>query len=180
MCMNRVDTIKDVWRSLEKEGSDGLVKRAIDIPSCLKTFCTYKLPDGFIGIAFSFHQDIKIDISNFHDLSELNVSLFNDSSFPNSKLLLIQLTNREHRAIDIFAIICANIVGSILEVDSEREGIRLVIAQMRKWKDLFSRRKNQKLSLQEQQGLYCEFFFLRKLIRSIDKITAITTHGKAI
>ena len=175
--MNRVDTIKDVWRSLEKEGTDGLVKRAIDIPSCLKTFCTYKLPDGFIGIAFSFHQDIKIDISNFHDLSELNVSLFNDSSFPNSKLLLIQLTNREHRAIDIFAIICANIVGSILEVDSEREGIKLVIAQMRKWKDLFSRRKNQKLSLQEQQGLYGELFFLRKLIRSIDKSTAISVWG---
>ncbi len=169
--MNKVETIKEVWLRLADEGTDGLVKIALDIPSILKTFCTYKNPEKFYGIAFSFHQNIKIDISNFLDLSEIKVSLFNDASFPDSKLLLIQLINRESRVFDIFASICTNIVNSIRDAESEKEAVRLVITQMRKWKDLFSKRKGQKLSAQEQQGLYGELTFLRKLLfLSIDKV----------
>ena len=173
--MNRVSTIKDIWHKLESECTEGLVKRALDIPSCLKTFCTYRSPEKYLGIAFSFHQDIKLDISVFQDLSELNISLFKDNSFPDSKLLLVQLINREQRVNDIFASICANIVSSILEVESEREGVRLVLAQLRKWKDLFSKRRSQKLSTQEQQGLYGELFFLKKLLHLIDKAKATTS-----
>ena len=173
--MNRASIIKSVWQKLENEGTEGIVKRALDISSCLKTFCTYKVPEKYFGIAFSFHQDIKLDISLFQDLSELNISLFKDNSFPDSKLLLIQLTNREQRVNDIFASICANIVGSILEAKSEKEGVRLVITQLRKWKDLFSKRRNQKLSPQEQQGLYGELYYLRKLLYKIDKTKAIST-----
>lgn len=170
--MNRVDSIKDVWRKLEKEGTEGLVKRGLDIPSCLKTFCTYRFPEKCFGIAFSFHQGIKLDTSSIQDLSELEVSLFNDTSFPESKLLLIQLNNREVRVNDIFATICANVINSIIEVASEKEGIHIVITQMRKWKELFSKRNVQKLSAQEQQGLFGELFFLRKLLlSSIDKVT---------
>ena len=175
MYMNRVNSIKEIWQRLENEGTEGLVKRALDISSCLKTFCTYRLPERYLGIAFSFRQDIKLDISHFQDLSELNVTLFNDASFPDSKFLLIQLNNREQRVNDIFASICANIVRSIMGVETEREGVRLVIAQLRKWKDLFSKRNNQKLSNQEQQGLYGELFFLRKLLNSIDKVKATSS-----
>jgi len=173
--MNRASKLKEIWQKIENEGTEGLVKRAFDIPSCLKTFCTYSYPDRYFGIAFSFHQDINLDISVFKDLSELNISLFKDNSFPDAKLLLIQLTNREPRVNDIFATICANIIDSILNAESEREGVRLVIAQLRKWKDLFSKRRIQRLSAQEQQGLYGELFFLRKLLLSIDKTKALIT-----
>lgn len=170
--MNRVDSIKEVWQKLENEGTEGLVKRALDIPSCLKTFCTYRFPEKYFGIGYSFRQGFKLDISSLQDLSELEVSLFNDVSFPGSKLLLIQLNNREVRVNDIFATICANIVSSIIGAASEKEGMWLVITQMRKWKELFSRRKDQRLSAQEQQGLFGELFFLRKLLlSSIDKVT---------
>lgn len=172
--MNRVDTIKEVWQKLESEFTEGLIKRALDISSCLKTFCTYSFPEKYCGIAFSFHQDIKLDISSFQDLSELKVSLFNDASFPKSKILIIQLNNRESRVNDIFASICANIVNSIIDATSEKEGVRLVTTQMRKWKELFSKRRNQKLSAQEQQGLFGELFFLRKLLLlPIDKTSSI-------
>lgn len=171
--MNKVNSIKNIWQKLESEGSGGLVKRALDVPSCLKIFCTYSSPENNLGIAFSFHQDIKLDISDFQDLSELNITLYKDTSFPDSRLLIIQLTNRDQRLDDIFASICANIVSSILEIESEREAVRLVISQFRKWKDIFSRRRNQKLSLQEQQGLFGELFFLGKLLRSIDICKAI-------
>lgn len=174
MYMNRVNMIKDVWQRLESEATEGLFKRALEIPSCLKTFCTFRSPEKFFGIAFSFHQDIKLDISIFHNLSELNVTLFKDTSFPNSNLLLVQLNNRERRANDIFAFICANIVSSILNIESEKESVRMVMTQMKKWKELFSKKKNHLLSTQEQQGLFGELFFLIKLLHtSIDKAAAI-------
>jgi len=174
MYMNKDNDIKVIWRELEEAHVSGLVKRAIDIPSCLKMFCTYKSPDGYNGIAFSFSQEIKVDVSPFSSLSEMEVSLFKDNSFPDSKFLLIQLLNRGDRVRDIFAAICGNIANTIQSVSTEKEAIKLVISQMRKWQDLFSKKLKSTLSIQEQQGLFGELSFLRKLICSpIDKVRSI-------
>lgn len=158
--------IKRIWNELAETSMSGVVKRAIDIPSSLKMFCTYKAPDGYCGIAFSFNQEISLDISPFHHLTEMEVSLFKDYSFPDSKFLLIQLNNREERVRDIFAAICSNIANIIVSVPTEREAIKLVINQMRKWQDLFSKKIKNTLSIQEQQGLFGELSFLQKLINS--------------
>lgn len=166
--------IKAIWMELAEAHVSGLVKRAIDITSCLKMFCTYKSPEGFYGIAFSFSQEIKLDISPFCNLSEIEVSLFKDNSFPNSMFLFIQLLDRGDRVRDIFAAICGNIARTILSISSERDAVKLVISQMRKWQDLFSKKLESILSTQEQQGLYGELSFLQKLICSpMDKVRSI-------
>ena len=166
--------IKRIWNELAETSMLGVVKRAIDIPSSLKMFCTYKSPDGYCGIAFSFNQGISLDISPFHNLTEIEVSLFKDYSFPDSKFLLIQLNNREKRVCDIFAAICSNIANIIVSVPTEREAIKLVINQMRKWQDLFSKKIKNTLSIQEQQGLFGELSFLQKLINSsINRVRSI-------
>lgn len=166
--------IKRIWNELAETSMSGVVKRAIDIPSSLKMFCTYKAPDGYCGIAFSFNQEISLDISPFHHLTEMEVSLFKDYSFPDSKFLLIQLNNREERVRDIFAAICSNIANIIVSVPTEREAIKLVINQMRKWQDLFSKKIKNILSIQEQQGLFGELSFLQKLINSsINRVRSI-------
>lgn len=162
--MNKDNEIKTIWKELEETHVSGLVKRAIDIPSCLKMFCTYKSPDECCGIAFSFNQEIKVDISPFSSLSEMEISLFKDNSFPDSKFLLIQLLNRGDRVRDIFATICGNIANTIQSISTEREAVKLVISQMRKWQDLFSKKMKNTLSIQEQQGLFGELLFLQKLI----------------
>jgi len=172
--MNKDSEIKAIWMELAEAHVSGLVKRAVDIPSCLKMFCTYKSPDGFYGIAFSFSQDIKLDISPFSNLSEIDVSLFKDNSFPDSKFLLIQLLGGGNRVRDIFASICDNIASTILSVSSERDAVMLVISQMRKWQDLFSKKLKNILSIQEQQGLYGELSFLQKLICfPMDKVCSV-------
>ena len=172
--MSKDSKIKAIWMELAEAHVSGLVKRAIDIPSCLKMFCTYKSPEGFYGIAFSFSQEIKLDISPFSNLSEIEVSLFKDNSFPDSKFLLIQLLDRGDRVRDIFASICGNIASTILSISSERDAVKLVISQMRKWQDLFSKKLKNTLSIQEQQGLYGELSFLQKLICSpMDKVCSV-------
>lgn len=172
--MNSDNMIKDIWKELEEAHVPSVVKRAIDIPSCLKMFCTYNGQDGYYGIAFSFSEGINLDISPFQNLSEIEVSLFKDSSFPDSKFLLIQLVNRDCRVRDIFAAICGNIANTIQSVSSEREAVLLVVSQMRKWQDLFSKKIKTTLSVQEQQGLFGELSFLQKLIcSSMDKVHAV-------
>ena len=152
MYMSKDNEIKVIWKELENAHVSGLVKRAIDIPSHLKMFCTYKCPDECCGIAFSFSQELKLDISPFSSLSEIEVSLFKDNSFPDSKFLLVQLLDRGERMRDIFAIICGNIANTIQTTSTEKDAIRLVISQMRKWQDLFSKKLKRTLSIQEQQG----------------------------
>lgn len=161
--MNKIDSIKTLWQKIAEEHTPGLVKRGIDISSSLKMYCTYKYPDSFRGIAFSFNKEIKCDLAKLQDLSELSVSLYADHSFPDSKFLLVQLNNQDSHLNEIFASICWNLANSILNVGNEREGIRLVISQLCKWKDLFSKKRMKPLSLQEQQGLFGELTFLRKL-----------------
>lgn len=174
--MNKDSEIKAIWNKLEEVHVIGLVKRAIDIPSALKMFCTYKSPEEYCGIAFSFSQEIKIDISQFGSLSEMEVSLFNDNSFPDSKFLLIQLLNRSDRMRNIFAAICGNIANIILHIKTERDAVKLVISQMRRWQELFSKKLKNTLSIQEQQGLFGELSFLQKLICSpIENVYSIET-----
>lgn len=172
--MNKDNEIKVIWKELEEAHVSGLVKRAIDIPSCLKIFCTYKSSDECCGIAFSFSQEIKADISPFSSLSEMEVSLFKDNSFPDSKFLLIQLLNNGDRVRDIFAAICGNIANAIQLISTEREAVKHVLSQMHHWQDLFSKKLKNTLSIQEQQGLYGELSFLQKLILSpMDKLRSV-------
>lgn len=166
MYMNKDNTILGIWKELADSQASGIIKRALDISSNLKMFCTYKRPDRFCGIAFSFSQNISLDISPFHNLSEIEISLFKDNSYSDSKLLLIQLINREKRVCEIFATICSNIATTIQSVPTERESVNLVISQMRKWQDLFSKKIKNTLSIQEQQGLFGELLFLQKLLNS--------------
>ena len=161
--MNKVSSIKTLWQKMAEECTTGLVKRGLDIPSSLKMYCTYQSPEGYCGVAFSFNQDIKIDIIKLQDLLELSISLFKDNSFSDSKLLLVQLNNQEGRTNDIFASICWNLANSIINIDSEQEAIHLVISLLNKWRGLFTKKRKNPLSLQEQQGLYGELTFLSKL-----------------
>lgn len=139
-------------------------------------FCTYKSPDEYCGIAFSFSQEIKVDISPFSNLSEIEVTLFKDNSFPDSKFLLIQLITRGDRVRDIFAAICGNIANAIQVISTEREAVKLIISQMRKWQEMFSKKLQKTLSIQEQQGLFGELSFLQKLICSpMDKVRSVVS-----
>ena len=162
--MNDIKKLKTIWKELANEQSPGIVKRAVELSSCLKTFCTYNSQDNNCGIAFSFHKDINVNILSFQDLAEIKVSLLTDNSFPDSNLLLIQLVEKEGRVIEIFETICSNIIAVTKRVDDERSAINLVITQMKKWKQLFSRKSSEALTPAEQQGLLGELFFLNKLL----------------
>jgi hypothetical protein len=147
---------------MEGEQTIGLVKRLYQTDSTCRFYVTFKYPERYFGIAFSFSNNISINTLPFQNLKELEVILLKDTSYRDYNMLVIQLFNLENR--DVFAALCENLIQSIDKQDSESKISRTVINQLEKWKILFSRDNTAFLTTSEQQGLYGELHFLQKIL----------------
>ena len=154
--------ISDIWGILEEEKNTGLVKRLYSRNVFFHIYGTLQYPEKFYGVAFTFSNDIRIDISSFNNLRELKVMLLDDSTFENSRLLIVQLLHPDSR--DIFASLCENLIQSVIYLKTEQQVIRAVVNQLAKWKTLFELSSATGLTTAEQQGLYGELHFLQKFL----------------
>ncbi len=157
--MNR---ILDIWTDLEKANSNDLLKKLYsnDVNQCV--YGIFKNPEKYCGIAISVSKDIRIDISPFANLQDLKVSLYNDSSFDNHVMLLIELLDYSSR--DVFSVLCEDLVITVSKLLSEKSIIKAVLNQLEKWKSLFDRYNSIGLTPAEQQGLFGELHFLQKYL----------------
>lgn len=166
MFMTTDNHILEHWKLLEEQKNVGLFKRLYSKDILFPIYCTFQFPDNYYGVAFTFSNDIRIDISSFENLRELKVMLLPDKSFENSRMLMIQLLQPNNR--DIFATLCENLVQSVIRFDSEKKIVRTVINQLEKWKTLFDKNNATGLSTSEQQGLFGELHFLEKFFSCCD------------
>lgn len=164
--MTKNNHILELWNALEQEKNIGLVKRLYSSDLPFRIYAIYQYPEKYYGIAFSFNKDLKIDISSFDNFRELRVSLLIDTTFENSKLLIIQLLQPNYS--DIFACLCENLIQSIILLNTEQKIIRTVLNQLEKWKTLFDKNSSLGLTPEEQQGLYGELHFLQNLFTKCD------------
>lgn len=157
--MNR---IVEIWSDLEKANTIGLLKKLYsnDINQCV--YGIFKNPEQYCGIAISVSKDVPFDISPFSMLQDLKVSLYNDSSFENHVMLLIELLDYSSR--DVFSVLCENLVITVSKLKSEKSIIKAVLNQLEKWKSLFDKYNSIGLTPAEQQGLFGELNFLQKYL----------------
>lgn len=160
--MTTSNHILELWEALEEEKSIGLVKRLYSSDVPFHIYGTFQYPERYYGVAFTFSNNICIDISSFNNLRELKVMLLADTTFVNSRLLIIQLLHPNSR--DIFATLCENLVKSVLCLNTEQKISRTVVNQLEKWKMLFEKNNSTRLTPAEQQGLYGELHFLQKFL----------------
>ena len=147
---------------MEEEKSAGLVKRLYSADVPFHIYGTFQYPERYYGVAFTFSNDIRIDISSFANLRDLKVMLLNDTTFVNSRLLTVELLHPGSR--DIFASLCENLIQAAIRLNTEQKIIRTVINQLEKWKTLFEKNSSTGLTPAEQQGLYGELHFLQKFL----------------
>lgn len=162
MFMTNNNHVAEIWEVLEEEKNAGLVKRLYSSDILFHIYGTFQYPERYYGVAFTFNNDIHIDVSSFSNLRELKVMLLNDTSFINSRLLIIQLLHPGSR--DIFASLCENLIQSVIKLNTEQKIIRTVVNQLEKWKTLFEKNNSTGLTSAEQQGLYGELHFLQKVL----------------
>lgn len=160
--MENNNHIAELWQQLEGEKTLGLVKRLYSSEIDFRVYATFQYPEVYYGIAFNFSNNIKIDVSNFDNLKDLKVLLLDDTSFVNTKLLVIELLHPASK--DVFAVLCENLIQSVIQINSEQKIIRTVINQLNKWKTLFDKSSSDGLSIEQQQGLFGELVFLQKCL----------------
>ena len=117
--------ILELWEALEEEKVIGLVKRLYSSNIPFHVYGTFQYPERYYGVAFTFSNDIRIDISSFDNLRELKVMLLADTTFVNSRLLIIQLLYPNSR--DIFATLCENLIQSVIKLNTEQKISRTVV-----------------------------------------------------
>ncbi|MFT4223521.1 PD-(D/E)XK motif protein [Dysgonomonas sp.] len=172
--MTNTNHILELWETLEEEKSVGLVKRLYSSDVPFHIYGTFQYPERYYGVAFTFSNDIRIDISSFDNLRELKVMLLADTTFVNSRLLIIQLLYPNSR--DIFASLCENLIQSIIKLNTEQKIIRTVVNQLEKWKTLFEKNNSTGLTPAEQQGLFGELYFLQKFLVQPDTALCDVLH----
>lgn len=164
--MHNNNHIAELWQQLEEEKAIGFVKRLYSSEINFHIYATFQYPESYFGVAFNFSNNIKINISNFENLRDLKVLLLDDTSYANTKLLIIVLLHSESR--DVFATLCENLVLSVIQLDTEQKIVRTVINQLNKWKTLFDKSTSEGLSNEQQQGLFGELVFLQKCLLQQD------------
>jgi len=172
--MTNSNHILELWETLEEEKAVGLVKRLYSSDVPFHIYGTFQYPERYYGVAFTFSNDIRIDISSFDNLRELKVILLADTTFNNSRLLIIQLLLPNNR--DIFSSLCENLIQSVIHLNTEQKIIRTVVNQLEKWKTLFEKNNSTGLTPAEQQGLFGELHFLQKFIAKPDTASLDALH----
>lgn len=160
--MKKTNKLLGLWDELEALNQMGTVKRLYDSSFAHHIFATFTSGDKSYGIAFSYSKGLKVDISPFCNLKELKVSLYDDHSYADSKLLVIELLSPSHK--ETFSNLCCDLIDSVVEIPDEVEMIATVINQLGKWRNLFDRASTSSMSIEQQQGLYGELNFLQKLL----------------
>jgi hypothetical protein len=163
---NNNNHIAEIWEALEEEKSLGLVKRLYASNAPFHIYGTFQYPERYYGVAFTFSNNIRIDISSFDNLRELKVMMLSDTTFGNSRLLIVQLMYPNSR--DIFGTLCENLIQSVIRLNAEQKIIRTVVNQLEKWKTLFEKSNSTGLIPAEQQGLFGELHFLQKFLTKPD------------
>lgn len=157
--MNKVHII---WNDLALADSSGLLKKLYSADFLQHIYCIYQMPEKYCGIAVSYAKDIEVNITLLNRLKDVSVYIQPDTSFETNNLLIIKLTNTE--LLEIFAILCENLIAAASSITDQKRAIRIVLGQLEKWKALFESFNSNGLSVSEQQGLYGELYFLRKFI----------------
>jgi hypothetical protein len=165
--------ILEIWANIEQSNEIGLLKRLYTNDSKLYIYAILQNPERHCGIALSFDKSIKIDVTPFASLRDLQIMLTHDNSFINNNLLIIKLLHNQSR--DVFAVMCENMIQSVLLMSSEKQVVKTIINQLGKWQTLFEKMKGEGLSFSEQQGLYGELHLLQKIIANKNEIIAINS-----
>lgn len=168
-----MSNILEIWSNIEQSNEAGLLKRLYNNEPELYIYAIFQNPEKYCGIALSYNKDIRIDISSFSNLRDLQISLQPDTSFAKNNLLIIKLLHYQSR--DVFAVMCENMIYSVLSLHSEKQVVKTIINQFEKWQTLFEKLKGEGLTPFEQQGLYGELHFLQKFIEKQDVIFALNS-----
>lgn len=156
--------INKIWDELANDLSQpkGFLLRRFSGTVLPDVFVVIQHPEKILGIAGAISDNIKIDISQFDNLQDIQIELTPDLKQKGKNLLVIKLINSQHK--DIFSSLCEDLIASISSETNEAQLIRILLNRFEKWKSLFAKVVSEGLLPEAQRGLFGELFFLRNFL----------------
>lgn len=156
--------INKIWEEQENDPSfsSGLLLRRVDI-SCL--------PDISIGLLSENRQRClclvmtsiqPVDISLYNKLQDVSFRLVPHKSEKEKQSLLITLNNPLHN--EVFSVLCQDLISAVSELAEETSVLNTLFSRFTNWNTLFTKSNGDRLSTEQQRGLFGELFFLRILL----------------
>lgn len=154
--------IWQIWDELASANVVGVIKKSYspNLSNCI--YCILDNQTGHKGVAVSYNCYTKVNISQLTRLKDVQVYITDDTSLSPNKMLVILLTNNQYS--EIFSVLCEDLILAVSEIKESSKIIKTILNQLGKWRALFDNIGRGGLQSQEQQGLYGELFFLRKLL----------------
>lgn len=167
--------IKQIWDELANDKSliSGLLFRRYSGTVKPDVYVALQNPEKYLCIYVAISKSTEVNISNFSNLQEIQVDLFASPNEGDKNILIFKLLNFEH--VDIFAVLCEDLITSISEETNEKKIIREVLNRFEKWKSLFNKIGLQGLKPEEQRGLFGELYFLRNFLKMKNDFLAVVS-----
>lgn len=157
-----INKIGLIWNDLEKKGNRSNLCRLILSYVELKLFATYDCENRNVGILIKYPNFTKPNLSSLEKMSAIKINKYKDIIKDNYFCMEIKLENRKHQ--DIFTVLCDDLIF-YLENKGEDATIYHTVNKLTDWQELFDKKKINGLSIQAQQGLFGELFFLLKTLK---------------
>lgn len=156
--------IDKIWEELENDtsASAGILLRRYSGVILPDVFIALIIPEKIRCIAASVNSAIKINLSPFSNLRDIQLEVRPDPHRNERNIILFKLLSYLHS--DIFSALCEDLMVSIAEVADENKLVNELLSRFEKWKSLFDKVASQGLSPEEQRGLYGELYLIRKLL----------------
>lgn len=159
--------ISDLWKKIEEEAgsNEGFFLRQYSADIKPELYAGLKLPDKkyLIILRVSYAIGMIADLSC--KFNGIHIERVKDPDSSGNKLFII-LTLSDNTFLDVFCVLVEDVIQYISELTDEATIIKSFLARLTTWQALFEQYKLEGLTNEEQQGLYGELCFLRKILTS--------------
>lgn len=156
--------IEVIWRELEQEksGNPGMAYKRYS-PAVMPDLFVSLSPQNEKGLAFLVKRVNLPKMLPWTSIFEYRIDLLPDPANANNNFIFVKLLENSHT--ELFAILCEDLIFKVFNTIDEIRLIQTVCSSFSKWKKVFNHIASQGMSLESQEMLYGQLYFIRKLLQ---------------
>lgn len=159
---------EEIWADLEQDKGntqDILITR-YSSKSAPDVYVGLTFPEKHRCLVFRISRDTSVKTITSLKLKEVSINLKADEHYPDKILLVFELKETLHQ--DIFSVLCEDLILTVIDINDEPELLKLLRKRLFQWQALFEKLEQNGLSVNKQQGLFGELYFLNALLGKIE------------
>ena len=154
-------TCRKIWEEMAQEHtrSAGYARRRVPLNAGLEVFVSLSYPEERPCLIFEVDFQ-SLPLGKNYPVCK-GFSLSTHILQPESRrraMMVLELLDRQY--MDVFVVLVDDVLSCLKVAADEKEGIKIFLNRVQRWKDFFEKQKDDVLSELEQQGLYGELWVM--------------------